>query len=217
VREEERGRVRETQGVVLPLYRVEEEGEEAHKAVAASALRRPLMATAGAWCAAVSGRGRGRDGGVGGGALKEEGEEARGGRGGGVGVREGGGRWRKKGRGSWRLGTHLTGGPHLSARGSERRGRGTGAGPRVGRKWCRLQRGWWVGLAGKVCFFLFFQILFNTSFQHLLNSNLHTNFPTFFTTIFKTFHKYFKTFKTTPQPKTKTTKINATLSHIYLI
>jgi hypothetical protein len=39
------GRVRETQGVV-PLYRVEEEGEEAHKAVAASALRRPLMAAA---------------------------------------------------------------------------------------------------------------------------------------------------------------------------
>jgi hypothetical protein len=29
-----------------------------------------------------------------------------------------------------------------------------------------------------VCFFSF-QILFNTSFQHLLNSNLHTNFPTF--------------------------------------
>jgi hypothetical protein len=58
VREEERGGVRETQGVVLPLYRVEEEGEEAHKAVAASALRRPLMAAVGAWCAAVSGRRR---------------------------------------------------------------------------------------------------------------------------------------------------------------
>jgi hypothetical protein len=94
------GVVRGDAGVVLSLYRVEEEGEEACKAVAASALRRPLMAAAGAWCAAVSGRGRGRDGGVGGGALKEEGEEARGGRGGGAGVREAGGRWRKKGGGA---------------------------------------------------------------------------------------------------------------------
>jgi hypothetical protein len=46
------------------------------------------------------GKGRGRDGGVGGGALKEEGEEARGGRGGGQAVREAGVRcgraWERK-------------------------------------------------------------------------------------------------------------------------
>jgi hypothetical protein len=36
-----------------------------------------------------------------------------------------------------------------------------------------------LGWRGRFVFFLFFQILFNTSFQHLLNSNLHTNFPTF--------------------------------------
>jgi hypothetical protein len=36
-REEERGGVREMQGVMLPLYRVEEEGEEARKAVGGGA------------------------------------------------------------------------------------------------------------------------------------------------------------------------------------
>jgi hypothetical protein len=39
--------------------------------------------------------------------------------------------------------------------------------------------GWMVGMGEGLVFFLFFQILINTSFQHLLNSNLHTNFSTF--------------------------------------
>jgi hypothetical protein len=54
MREEERGGVRETQGVVLPLYRVEEEGEEARKAVGGEVGGgRPLMAAA--LCAVVEG------------------------------------------------------------------------------------------------------------------------------------------------------------------
>jgi hypothetical protein len=38
-REEEKGGVREMQGVTLPLYRVEEEGEEVRKAVGGGARR----------------------------------------------------------------------------------------------------------------------------------------------------------------------------------
>jgi hypothetical protein len=122
---------------------------------------------------------------VGGGALKEEGEEARGGRGGGT-ARE--------------VGDDLTGGPHLSVaawekeRGrvgewaawageemgrwdfvgrcekKERRGEGKG-GPRVRRE--GGPRGW----ADRVCFvfFPFFPFLFKSIFKpisNLLNSNL---------------------------------------------
>jgi hypothetical protein len=50
--------VREMQGVVLPLYRVEEEEEEARKAVAWELADRPLMAAAAARWRAVTGRGK---------------------------------------------------------------------------------------------------------------------------------------------------------------
>jgi hypothetical protein len=80
---------------------------------------------------------------------------------------------REEGAASWRLRTHLTGGPHVSVRGRERRGE-VGRRVRLGREG-RMGRGeekgsgpdgervWGFGL-----FFLFFQILFKQLFKTFL-------------------------------------------------
>jgi hypothetical protein len=88
-----------------------------------------------------------------------------------------------------------TGGPHLSARGRERRGRGSG-GPFVGRKRA-LGRG--VGLVGLGFFSLFFflfQINFKPNFQTIFKSNILHIFKFKFLSqispiILKAFHKPF--------------------------
>jgi hypothetical protein len=72
--EELRGAVRGGEEVLLPLYRAEGKGEGARPRRWRGVGGRPAINGGGARCAAVSGRGRLGDGGVGGDTLKEEGK-----------------------------------------------------------------------------------------------------------------------------------------------
>jgi hypothetical protein len=128
----------------------------------------------------------------------------------------------------------LTGGPHLSAGGRERRRGRWWSGPRgpeVG-SWAAAERkgegeesgprAGWGGKGRKVrfVFSFFFKSFLKPTFKPFqiqiytqLFSKLFTNL---FTIILKDFSQILlKTFKITPQPKTKTTKIKATHIHLF--
>jgi hypothetical protein len=107
----------------------------------------------------------------------------------------------------WRWETSPTGGPHLSARGRERRGKEAGAlAGRVGRKrvWAAAEKRkegevrWAAGLgwAGGVGLGFFFSFSFSNGFQTNFSNHFQIkSFPYFNTNLsnyFKTFRKLFK-------------------------
>jgi hypothetical protein len=105
------------------------------------------------------------------------------------------GRGQEREAGGWRLKATLTGGSHLSARGRERRGRGTG-GPFVGRKralgrgwnrkeglrWAAGKEGGWAGPRGGfgLVFFSFLFFLFQHTTTKKTNKNKATHIHLFY-------------------------------------